>query len=221
MSEFTPRLWSDFDGTAVRKFGTSDPRNWTKYPLPGIPDYLEFIKGVQSAGVEFAGVVTKRKRVVRQLVTNMSLNQLGYSDIIKPNMVEYAGTEERKGYFIALKSTEGAVGMIDDKPHKLGIAILEALALPLRATRDPSINPILLGVVPQFDKSQEYIEKLAEQAVTVPIDGLQVIETGSNGIAGLAIRAENLVLDVIQLAPYSQIEGKDFSLRLLQLARST
>lgn len=216
MSELAPKLLSDFDGTAVRKYGYTNWRNWGKYPLPGIPGYLDFLAGVQEEGVDFEGVVTIRKEFWRQGVTNRSLRKLGYTGVISPDMVAYAGTEEAKGRVVVNQSRETTVGMIDDKPHKLGIAMLDAVEASSRLS---TYHPVLLGVV-SHERSADHIERLVELAEGSEGDLPVSIGTSSPSRAweDLAITKGPFTMHVRQLDPYSQAEGQQFGQRLGELA---
>lgn len=220
MSEVVPRLWSDFDGTAVAIVRKTNPRNWSKYPLLGVDGYADFLRGVQSAGVDVAGVVSRRPDIlVRRMATARSITKLGYAEFFTiPEQIVHKGSEEAKGKFVAEQSCLATIGMLEDKPHKLGSVLLEALTGPMLPTQVPH-HPIVLGVV-AHDSSQKYIERLAEMVETTKNGGLVVNETGPSPMApiGLSIRGESVLLDVVQLEPYSKNAGAEFGHRLLEAA---
>lgn len=210
----TPKFLSDFDGTAVRKYGYKNPRNWLKYPLPRISGYLEFLGGVQEADIDFEGVVTVRKEFWRRRFTNRSLRKLGYTGVINPSMINYAGTEEAKGRFVAEKTEAAAVGMIDDKPHKIGMAVLDAVE------KSPGgyHHPLLLGVV-AHDQSAEHINEFMELAEDSQGDlPVTVDPIGMLAGDGFTITKGPLTMHVVQLEPYSNAEGVQFGETLVDLA---
>lgn len=216
MSETTPRLWSDFDGTAVALTKKTNPRNWFKYPLPGIKGYVDFLTGVASTGVEIAGVVSRRPDVYfRRLATARSITKLGFSELFNQSQIVHAGSEVAKGKFVAEQTKIAPIGMLEDKPHKLGGVLLGVL----QGSEYPVFPhyPVVLGVV-SHGQSQEYIERLAVQAQAMAKSDLEVNETGSAATIGLSIRSESVTLDVVQLQPYSEYAGREFGHTLLAAA---
>lgn len=215
MSEQAPRLWSDFDGTAVGIVGKTNPRNWSKYPLPAIEGYADFLRGVQATGVEIAGVVSRRPDIfVRRMATARSIRKLGFSEFFtRPDQIVHQGSEEAKGRFVAEQSRATAVGMLEDKPHKLGAVLLGALSEHVQHPEVPN-NPILLGVV-KHGKSQEYIERLATAANALTSNDITVSETGPITSVGLSVEADGFSMNVVQLPTFSQFTGRDFGQQLL------
>lgn len=215
MSELAPRLWSDFDGTAVGIVSKSNPRNWSKYPLPAIEGYADFLRGVQSTGVEIAGVVSRRPDIfIRRMATARSITKLGFSEFFThPDQIVHKGSEEAKGRFVAEQSRETAVGMLEDKPHKLGAVMLGALS---EQVQHPELThkSILLGVV-NHSRSQEYIERLAVAANALTGDDISVSETGPTTAVGLSVEADGFSMNVVQLPIFSQFAGRDFGQQLL------
>ncbi len=222
MSEQTPRLWSDFDGTAVVIARKSDPRNWSKYPLRGLAGYSDFLKGVQSTGVEIAGVVSRRPDIfIRRMATARSITKLGFANFFsRSEQIVHKGSEAAKGRFIAEQSRQTTVGMLEDKPHKLGAILLGALTEPLQHP-EATHHPIVLGVV-SHGRSQEYIERLVEQAKARTTGDLFVTEfasgVGPAAIIGFRLEAEALTLHVTPLQPYSEDAGAAFGHKLLEVA---
>ncbi len=222
MSEAVPRLWSDFDGTAVAIAKKSSPRNWSKYPLPGLDGYIDFLKGVHLTGVEIAGIVTRRPDIsVRRLATARSIRKLGYADFFnRPEQLVHTGSEEAKGRFIAEQSRVTTIGMLEDKPHKLGSVLLGALTEPRQYPR-VSHHPILIGAV-LHARSQEYMERLIAQASTITTGNLCVTEF-AHGVAtaptaGFTLESEFLSLHVVPLQTYSEQAGSAFGRTLLGIA---
>lgn len=212
-------LWSDFDGTAVEIASTVNPRSWSKYPLAGLAGYNDFLKGVRSTGVDIAGVVSRRPDIlIRRMATARSISRLGFTELpTKPEQIVHTGSEEKKGQFIAERSQEVSVGMLEDRPHRLGAVLLGIMTEPMRHPKTPHC-PITVGVV-AHSRSQEYIDRLVERAASMAHAGLHVSEL-NDGIepeaaTGFLLQTESINLQVIQLNPYSQDAGEAFGRRLL------
>ena len=111
-------LWSDFDGTAVGLKGKTDPRNWTKYPLPLKQGYANFLNGVHTSGVDIAGIVSRRPDIwPRRFVTHRSIAKLGLENYFNDTNVILAGSEFLKAQHVVARASNKQVGIIDDKPH--------------------------------------------------------------------------------------------------------
>ena len=218
MSKTAPKLWSDFDGTAVAIAKKTNPRNWSKYPLPGIEGYADFLRGVSSTGVEIAGVVSRRPDFfIRRMATARSIAKLGYGEFFpRPEQIVHRSSDEAKGRFLAEESRAATIGMLEDKPHKLGAILLGALSAAVQPAEIPH-NPILIGVVSHKD-SQRHIGELARQA---ELGGLKVTETGPMTAIGMDIKTDHFALQVVQLRPYSVYSGEDFGNRLQALLPKT
>lgn len=218
MSELTPKLWSDFDGTAVRLARGYDPRNWAKYPLPVMEGYPDFLGGVQSKGVEIGGVVSRRPNIfVRRLATVKSIENLDLLDFFMGKQVALEGSEEAKGKFVARQSRQTVVGMLEDKPHRHGVALMSALGENDRIPDVPP-HPILIGVV-NHARSGEYIDRLAEHAGDALSDlSADVTASGNEITNGFTVRTGSLNMHVVQLEPYSEAAGQEFGQRLVDLA---
>lgn len=225
MSEIQPRLWSDFDGTAVEKLSKKNPwqwrRNLLKTKLKGLPGYGSFLQGVESVGVEIAGVVSRRPEVwPRRGNTMRSIAELGIGNYFDAAKVVLTGSEEAKGQFVLEQSRISTIGMLEDKPHKLGAVLLGALTEPAQHLEVPR-HPILLGVV-SHSRSQEYIERLVEQADAKTIGGLHVTESSCGGgratSTSFRLETEFLNLHVTPLQPYSEQAGEAFGRAILDIA---
>jgi len=227
MTAQRPELWSDFDGTAVGTTRKIDPRNWTKYPLPALHGYVAFLRGVQSAGVDIGGVVSRRPDIlVRRFVTTRSVSKLGLSEFFGDHrQLVHAGSEEAKGRFLIERSRRTTVGMLEDKPHKLGSVLLSALSA---ATQLPdssrTLNPIIMGAV-AHNRSQEYLERLLERVKTQPDLNLQVSEIADAGShptpTGFTLEAASVKLCVLALSPYTERSGERFGYLLDYVNQST
>lgn len=212
-------VWSDFDGTAVEITGAANPRNWSKYPLAGLAGYNDFLKGIRSTGVGIAGVVSRRPDVfIRRMATAWSISRLGFTELpTRRDQIVHTGSEEKKGRFIAARSREVPVGMLEDRPHRLGAVLLGIMTEPAQSPKTLH-HPITVGVV-AHPRSQEYIDRLVERAASMTHAGLRVSEL-NDGIepeaaTGFLFQTELLNLQVVQLNPYSQVAGEAFGRRLL------
>jgi hypothetical protein len=215
-------LWSDFDGTAVEIVRKTDPRNWSKYPLPGLAGYNDFLGGVRSTGVPVAGVISRRPNIlIRRMATARSITKLGFAELPnRPGQIVHTGSEEKKGQFIAERSREAVIGMLEDRPHRLGAILLGAMAEPMR---HPKVHhhSILVGVV-AHPRSQEYIDRLlelAEPLAGVGLDTREFVDQSELGATtGFSFQTESLGLQVVPLHPYSRQAGEVFGNKLLDVA---
>lgn len=204
------RLWSDFDGTAVSIVRKTNPRNWSKYPLPIIEGYLDFLKGAQDSGIEVAGIVSRRPDILpRRLVTARSVAQLGMSQFFPAEKhIVLTGSEYAKAGFVAKDAMLfGRVGMIDDKPHKFGAAFAEyMLSDDIRHAAT-----LVLGAV-HTPSREEHLEKLAAWATNV--NGVEV----TSGTQDLYIghHEGRFGIRVIPLEPYSETSGQAFGQALTE-----
>ena len=204
MSELLPRpqVWSDFDGTAVELTGAINPRNWLKYPLDLMHGYPDFLRGVQDEGVEVAGIVSRRPEL-RRWVTNRSIKVLGLDEFFwHPDQINLVGSERKKGQFVVEKSQLAPVGMLEDKPHKIGAVLLKELI------KNPEEQSVVLGVPPNIE-AYESVGRLVKEAETA---GAKIIRN-SDGTINIA--GESFRLGVVLLQHYSKDAGKDFAQRVL------
>lgn len=214
-----PKLWSDFDGTAVEIVSKANPRNWSKYPLKGLDGYVEFLRGVQDGGVDFAGIVSRRPNIApRRLATKLSVAKLGIDEFFRgEQQVVLTGNEHKKGTFVADQAADRVVGIIDDKPHKIGVAILNALKRPsvFRST-------VVVGAV-NHSKTQMYVEGLANAAVQHKTDalaaGVPAIDVEDRTDGGLILTGSNFDIHVVPVEPYSAEAGQAFAQTMLSIQR--
>jgi hypothetical protein len=212
------KLLSDFDGTAVELVGKLNPRNWLKYPLAGIPGYREFLEGVQEGGVDVDRVVSRRPNIPpRRLVTARSIADLGLQRFFPDSdSMVLAWSETGKASFVVEEAQKGRpVGMIDDKPHRVGPALLSAMReVPLESGWR-RISPITLGVV-NHERSEEYmmdfIEGVQEQYDEI---GISVTERVNDHSFALRPADYRFRLNVVGLPEYSAQAGEAFAQRLL------
>lgn len=200
-----PRLLSDFDGTAVETVGRLNPRNWLKYPLPMKKGYLDFLDGVQSAGVEVKGIVSCRPDIaMRRIATYRSIAKLGMGCYFDENDVIHATREVIKAGVIVANGLEGPTGTIDDRPHKIGMALLHVMdKMP-----DTEDSLITLGVV-SGKYSDDYVDIFLERvslqedwAISLGKEDTYVVSKGSYSIS------------LTKLKGYSQEEGRIFGERI-------
>lgn len=209
MAEAKPRLWSDFDGTAVALARKMDPRNWTKYPLKGLPGFTDFLSGAIREGVDFAGIVSRRPDIApRRWVTMRSIRVLGiaghFSDAAN---VVLAGSEEAKGRFLVDESRNSVVGMVEDKPHRLGKILIGSL-LEAAAASEEINHTIVLGVV-DHSKTDEYTERLLTSVESI---SRELTVESQDGL--YTLRGPSFVVEVTQVGPYSEAAGRQFAHRL-------
>lgn len=205
-----PELWSDFDGTAVEIVSKANPRNWSKYPLAAIEGYLDFLKGVRGGGVAMAGIVSRRPNILpRRVVTARSVAQLGIDAYFSnKGQIVLAGSEEAKAEVIVDASSRVVVGMIDDKPHKLGESLLGALRADYRG--GVTGKEIVLGAV-AHKRTAEHMEAFAEFAdkwsATVHSGAEVTTEPGAVHV----VDKNSFALHVVQIDPYSCEAGQEFA----------
>lgn len=210
-----PVLWSDFDGTAVETVSKLNPRNWAKYPLDGIPGYEEFLEGAQGAGVEIGGIVSRRPDILpRRFVTSRSIANLGLQRFF-PDLHHrvLTGDEARKGIFVVGEAQKNRpIGIIDDKPHHVGPALLAAM---IETPLDVPISPVILGVV-NHDQSEEHMMRFIEDADNRRGEAqLHVTERLNDHSFALRAWDFRFCLDVVRLPHYGDSAGEAFAERLL------
>ena len=215
-----PILHTDFDGTAVEiATGIANAR---KYPLVGIPGFRSFIEGVSETGVQIGQIVSRRPDDFfgqRRRVTERSVEDMGMADFFgHPSSIYLAGkftiseiwkkeSERLKAGYVASFARDRVVGMIDDKPHKVGTELISSL-------EDLDVNPrtVLLGVV-KHAKSIEYMTRLWQSAE----DRRHRVEELTGGL-GFRISNQSFELDVFQLPEYSFEAGQAFGSMLNKAA---
>lgn len=210
----TPEFWSDFDGTAVKVVPKYDPRNWTKYPLPKLPGYEQFLAGVRRGAVEVGGVVSRRPNIgVRRLVTARSIAVHGLYDYFPSrNQVRLTGSEAAKAAYVAALARQRVIGLAEDKPHKVGPLILSELVKALEFEEPSQFNPrVAIGVV-NHPRSGEYIDRTMDAVGDNAQEaGLHVFQRSGDGAVSVIGPDDRFRLDVVQLAPYSEATGRNFA----------
>lgn len=199
-------LWSDFDNTAVELARKSTLRGWTNYPLSGIHGYGDFLQGVESSGVNIAGIVSRRLNTfLNRRVTMRTIGDIGLSDFFRERQIKLLNHEDRKARHIVEQGCSNVVGLIDDRPHRIGTAILRSLNT-LQVDGEPS--QIVLGAV-THRKTDEYIDRFVEHATHL---GLEFTETGS----AYTLQADRAQISIVKLGAYSFQSGRDFADYLIQ-----
>jgi hypothetical protein len=209
-----PKLWSDFDGTAVGLVPKTNWRNWSKYPLPGIEGYIDFLRGVQNGGVEIAGIVSRRPNIApRRIATARSIIRLGMDQYFPGrHQVVLAGSEYAKAEVVAKASQEGQVGMIDDKPHKFVPALAASLG---GITVFGSKMEIVVGAV-NHGRRDEYLERLADQVTKDRSLRIHDTETGFyiEHASSRGDQWDKYGIQVVPVEPFSEAAGQAFAATL-------
>lgn len=221
MAEPAPVLWSDLDGTAVVKKGKFNKHNWRKYPLPLIPGYVDFMRGVQAQDLHVAGLVSRRPDMAqRRRVTARTIAELGLDEFFDlPEQVKLTGSEKAKGLFVLERSRQTPVALVDDQPHKFGKVLLNALSDPEAQTHEDG-HTIVLGVV-QHKRSQDRTMRLLQYARDLDNTCLRVEEFATRTnllVGGIRLCTDQLDLKIIQLPEYSAKAGESFACAVHQIA---
>jgi len=199
-----PRLWSDFDGTAVELVTWRNPRNWAKYPLSGIAGYIDFLRGVKSEGVDIGGIVTARpNNFQRRRVTARSIVKLGYGDFFNTDNTRLSGSHAAKASFLIDESGQAPVGMIEDLPQHLIPTLLKTILL----REDSPRYPLTLGIV-DTGHNDSYLE---DTIATFDRSPAFEVAASSNFYA---VEGEDFKLNLTLLQSYSEEAGRDFGVKL-------
>lgn len=202
-----PRLWSDFDGTAVELASKTTLQGWLNYPMVGIQGYGDFLRGAQGRGVEIAGVVSRRLNTyLNRRATIRTIADLGLSDFFGDRQILLVNNENRKARHIVEQSQTTRIGIIDDRPHRIGAALLQELK---STPRGEVPHQIVLGAV-MHEKTQEYIDRLVEASVGY---GAEVAETPG----GYTLHNDATQITVVGLSAYSLECGQEFADCLLRV----
>ncbi len=200
-------LDTDFDGTAVEKYGMKHWRNWTKWPLSMREGYDEFLAGFEDGGGRIGKILTIRKGawyITRKTATRSTIKrQPGLKRHFTNDSVVFAGNEENKAQSLIerAESVVGGYAFIDDKPHKIGVEILKQFSS--RAER--FAGRIVLGAV-QTSSRPAHLDKLTRAALEIDSVGLIDYEDGNTGY-----KLGEAELVVVALGKYTRQSGKDFA----------
>jgi len=205
-----PELWSDFDGTAIDIVRKTDWRNWFKAGIPILDGYIEFLYGAQEAGVDIAGVLSRRNDRARRGTTMHSIATLGLGEYFgDPAKVILAGSESAKGRYLAQRSLVGPVGMLEDKPHKLTPVVVGALTQEMIDGGTP--HRIIIGAV-DTPNMLDRLDQLGKEARAT--NGLTV----NTSPGGLTIQHDAATIQIVPLPPYSYETGLIFGRTLANTA---
>lgn len=215
MTKKAPVLWSDFDGTAVEIARRTQPRNWSKYPLPMVQGYADFLQGASDGGVEIGGVVSRRPDIfVRRYATMRSVSRLGLQQFFPDkSQLVHAGTEQAKGAFVAHQAETRVVGMLEDRPHLLGAVLLGIFNEAVSSKRPH--YPIVMGVVARGALSQGYVKRLEGLVAETPDSETTQTHTG------FILQNEYTCLEVESLQAYSHMAGVQFAQKLHDISEAT
>lgn len=218
----TPEVLFDFDGSLVHLAKRSvSLQNALKYPMYARIESDRFIKGLASTGVEVGPIVSRRPRIGRKFVTRKALSDTGLlrwfpdrDDVVLAGSVHpgrFRQSEERKAEIVLAHNESRVVGMIDDKPDKLGKLLLDGLL-----ENDQTNEPLILGVVPT-PHSERRTSALLTYAET---HGWGITEQQQNQdeMTGYELQYGHsgiqLLVKVVQLDPFNYERGADFGRQL-------
>lgn len=205
-----PELWSDFDGTVVETLPLFHPRNWIKFPLAIMPGYADFLASVKASGVTIGGIISKRPSMFRYWPTLFTIRSLRLDSYFYGKRIVLSGTNRGKGRFIANRARSTAVGMIEDKPHKLLPPLLTAIDVNIHAA-DNALQPILIGVV-DHPRSHQYLRTALQRAER---SHYQIKRLNSSMWQVFIPGAEATSVRIVLLKPYNKKSGQAFA-RLLK-----
>lgn len=199
--DFTPILDSDFDGTAVVKCGKLNWRNSTKYPLPEMPRYHQFLDGFRERGGKTGNIITVRKEWLRSAATRRSISNLGLTEYFNPDQdITYAGTEDDKAQAIVDRIGR-AYGFLEDNPQKL-VPRVAALMAEVEIPR----KVITIGAVNHPD-SQERVS----EAISRTLDTVRKSEINYMNSVSTTIDIGRSAVHIVELDDYSFESGKRFA----------
>lgn len=199
-----PRAWFDLDGTIIQI--ASGVRNMTKSSrIPLVEGIGDFAQGVREGCVSIDGIVTRRRPLWRNGVTRRTVNRYGLREMLGRDIqVKLTSDEPKKGAFLVARSLERPIGMIEDRPQRLGGVLLGALTAETATDASYSIT---IGVVPH-DSAAERIEELSQVAMALPN-----VAYAENDYGGFVVRGETFQngLHVVALGGYTRQEGQIFA----------
>ena len=220
----SPEALFDFDGTLMHlphKFNLYG--RMTKRGLYSKLGATDFIRGLISEGVE-VGPIVSRRPPLRMKTTRASIGAAGLTQFFPDasnvilagstaSLAEARASEQNKARVVVEHAEHKVVGMVEDKPHKLGRLLIDEL-LEIDATREP----IVLGIVPS-PKRDEMIKELVDYART--ISGLQYDQSVSQDgdlMAGHTFAytgdGPHFTMQVTKLEPFSFESGQQFAKHL-------
>lgn len=217
-----PLIHFDFDGTIVQTAPKYSLRNFRKYPLVPMQGFQDFFSGLHVEDgegnplIEIGRIISRRPNInQRRRVTSRSLLDCQLNGEFYDGYVCLEGSEEDKAKRVIEDSATidkekpgRVVGMIEDKPHKLGLEIVQHVL-----GNGEVHEPIVIGVVnhPEAGSRIEILEK----TVVAQFGGKITVDHENDGIQFISHENGSFSLDVIQLGDYSEIAGSSFANRLL------
>ncbi len=151
MPNYSPEAMFELEGPLAHT-PASPFRRLTKIAQFSVLGAPRFIQGIEGAGVQIGPIVSRRPELYRgvteRFVTRAGLSRwFGDEDNVELcgslNPARQGEVEKDKASVVYEHAYYRVVGMVDDKPDKLGASLLTLLA-----TKGPhSLNPILLGAV--------------------------------------------------------------------------
>jgi hypothetical protein len=189
-------LWSDFDGTAVESVDAFKPRSWVKYPLAVRPGYTQFVKHIGEHGIVIGGVATRRPNVwVRRIATRHTIQRSTLRELFGSTPLVHNGSEYAKARFLVDQSRLSVVIMLEDRPDKLGVRLLDVMNRQPHGANNPHF-PIVLAVVASAhsqERMSAFVARLSR--------GLDVHRHPTKNT--LCISTNGYVLHVVVLDDYS------------------
>lgn len=212
-----PIVHFDFDGTLVHiseeKYSW---QNFTKQDLPPVECAKEFLLGLISTRVDIGNIVSRRPNIwQRRSVTMRSIDQAGLSDFFDSKetvsleglVLPWWTSETRKAKRVVGDAEHRVTGMIEDKPHKLGLEMIR-----LMMKQGGVFEPIVLGAV-DHPEAESRVSKLADYVLKE--FGKSVDITEDDGAMQFVKHSRgSFALEVVVLKPFSFEEGQDFGNRL-------
>lgn len=207
---YEAEVWSDFDGTIIESIPTNNITSWMRRPMGGIAGYEDFLRGIQLAEVSVEGVISRRPDSdLWQYFTQRSMARQGLGGYFRDATVHLLASERAKAEWVIDRSRDRVVGIIEDRPHRLGASLLGLLtSMPDDVVR----RPIVVGAV-QHSGTDLFFEKFLGQAeylagaghdIETTLNSFRAVDT--NKVA-ISVEAENFRLDVVPLPKYSERAG--------------
>ena len=203
-----PALWSDFDGTAVKKYAIGHPFNASKYPLPIMPGYVDFLDGFSDGGGIVRGVLTRRGNI-RRPATMRSLQKLGLESRLMafPGNVIHFNSDRGKAAHVLNDADHGtprsSVSLIEDKPDVVGMEMIDLLKTDEAGWINEAF--VTIGAVNTVSQAKR-IDNFESQANHV--DGVTVNRVDEST---LAVTVGSSVVYTTALRPYTFEEGQNFA----------
>ena len=217
--KLAPIVHFDFDGTLVNLAGKKISwQNFTKVELEPVEHGVDFIDGISSVGVEIGNVVSRRPGIEQRLsATEGSIARAGLSKYFEGRsklslegiILPWSLSESLKALRVIQDAGSRVTGMIEDKPHKLGLEMLRIMMI-----QGEVLEPLVLGVVDHPD-AEKRVSKLVD-AVRSEFDAGIIVSEEDRGFQFSRYTGGSFLLDVVMLEPFSFKTGVAFAERLNQ-----